>query len=185
MSRLILAATMTANYGIYGPAYELMEHVAVKHGSEEYLDSEKYQVRHRDFQALDGPGSLRDFIALVNRIRQRNPALHTDPNLRFHKMDNEQLICYSKATANLANVILVVVNLDPNYTQAGWTELDLKELGLDLHHPFQVHDLLSGAHYLWHGPRNYVELNPHRMPAHVFRIRSSLHTEQDFDTFDG
>ena len=185
MSRLILAATMTASYGIYGPAYELMEHVAVKHGSEEYLDSEKYQVRHRDFQALDGPGSLRDFIALMNRIRQRNPALHADPSLRFHKIDNEQLICYSKATANLANVVLVVVNLDPNYTQAGWTALDLKELGLDLHHPFQVHDLLSGAHYLWHGPRNYVELNPHRMPAHVFRIRSSLHTEQDFDTFDG
>ena len=185
MTRLILAATMTANYGIYGPAYEMMEHVAVKHGSEEYLDSEKYQVRHRDFQALDGPGSLRDFIALMNRIRQRNPALHADPSLRFHKIDNEQLICYSKATANLANVVLVVVNLDPNYTQAGWTELDLKELGLDLHHPFQVHDLLSGAHYLWHGPRNYVELNPHRMPAHVFRIRSSLHTEQDFDTFDG
>ena len=185
MTRLILAATMTANYGIYGPAYEMMEHVAIKHGSEEYLDSEKYQVRHRDFQALDGPGSLRDFIALMNRIRQRNPALHADPGLRFHKIDNEQLICYSKATANLANVVLVVVNLDPNYTQAGWTDLNLKELGLDLHHPFQVHDLLSGAHYLWHGPRNYVELNPHRMPAHVFRIRSSLHTEQDFDTFDG
>ena len=116
MSRLILAATMTASYGIYGPAYELMEHVAVKHGSEEYLDSEKYQVRHRDFQPLDGPGSLRDFIALMNRIRQRNPALHADPSLRFHKIDNEQLICYSKATANLANVVLVVVNLDPNYT---------------------------------------------------------------------
>jgi len=185
MTRLIMAATLTANYGIYGPAYEMMEHIAVKHGSEEYLDSEKYQVRHRDFQALDGPNSLRDFIALVNRIRKRNPALHSDPSLRFHKMDNEQLICYSKATANFGNVILTVVNLDPNYTQAGWTELNLAELGLDLHHPFQVHDLLSGAHYLWHGPRNYVELNPHRMPAHIFRIRSSLHTEQDFDTFDG
>ena len=184
MTRLIMAATLTANYGIYGPAYEMMEHIAVKHGSEEYLDSEKYQVRHRDFQALDGPNSLRDFIALVNRIRKRNPALHSDPSLRFHKMDNEQLICYSKATANRANVILVVVNLDPNYTQAGWTHLHLDQLGLDLHHPFQVHDLLSGAHYLWHGPRNYVELNPHRMPAHIFRIRSSLHTEQDFDTFD-
>ncbi len=185
MTRLIMAATMTANYGIYGPAYEMMEHVAVKHGSEEYLDSEKYQVRHRDFSMLDGPDSLHDFIALVNRIRQRNPALHSDPSLRFHKIGNEQLICYSKATAHFANVILVVVNLDPNYTQAGWTELNLAKLGLDLHHPFQVHDLLSGAHYLWHGPRNYVELNPHRMPAHVFRIRSSLHTEQDFATFDG
>jgi starch synthase (maltosyl-transferring) len=82
-------------------------------------------------------------------------------------------------------VILVVVNLDPNYTQAGHTQLDLTALGVDPHQPFQVHDLLTGAHYLWNGPRNYVELNPHRMPAHVFRIRSSLHTERDFDTFDG
>ncbi len=185
MTRLILAATMTANYGIYGPAYEMMEHVAIKHGSEEYLDSEKYQVRHRDFAMLDGPGSLHDFIALVNRIRKRNPALHTDPSLRFHPVDNEQLICYSKATANLANVILVVVNLDPNYTQSGWTLLDLAALGLDPNLPFQVDDLLTGAHYLWNGPRNYVELNPHRMPAHVFRIRSSLQTEQNFDTFNG
>ncbi len=185
MSRLVMAATMTANYGIYGPTYEMMEHVAVKHGSEEYLDSEKYQLRYRSFQDLDGPNSLHDFIALVNRIRKRNPALQSDWSLRLHPMDNEQIICYSKATANRANVILVVVNLDPNYTQAGFTQLHLEELGLDPHQPFQVHDLLTGAHYIWNGPRNYVELNPHRMPAHVFRIRSSLHTERDFDTFEG
>ncbi len=185
MSRLVLAATLTANYGIYGPAYEMMEHVAVKPGSEEYLDSEKYQVRYRGFQELDGPNSLRDFIALVNRVRKRNPALQADWNLRFHQVDNEQIICYSKATGNRANVILVVVNLDPNYTQAGFTQLNLEELGLDPHQPFEVHDLLTGAHYIWNGPRNYVELNPHRMPAHLFRIRSSLHTERDFVTFDG
>jgi starch synthase (maltosyl-transferring) len=185
MSRLVMAATMTASYGIYGPAYEMMEHVAVKHGSEEYLDSEKYQLRYRGFQDLDGPGSLRDFIALVNRIRKRNPALQSNANPRVHGIDNEQIICYSKATANRANVILVVVNLDPNYTQAGMTQLDLVALGVDPHQPFQVHDLLTGAHYLWNGPRNYVELNPHRMPAHVFRIRHHLHTERDFDTFEG
>jgi starch synthase (maltosyl-transferring) len=185
MSRLVLAATMTANYGIYGPAYEMMEHVAVKHGSEEYLDSEKYQLRYRGFPELDGPNSLRDFITLLNRIRKRNPALQADWSLRFHKIDNEQIICYSKTTDNHSNVILAVVNLDPNYTQAGMTQLNLEELGLDPHQPFQVHDLLTGAHYIWNGPRNYVELNPHRMPAHVFRIRSSLHTERDFDTFEG
>ncbi len=185
MSRLVMAATMTANYGIYGPAYEMMEHVAVKHGSEEYLDSEKYQVRYRGFQDLDGPNSLRDFIALVNRIRKRNPALQSNANAHVHGVDNEQIICYSKATDNRANVILVVVNLDPNYTQAGMTQLDLAVLGVDPHQPFQVHDLLTGAHYLWNGPRNYVELNPNRMPAHVFRIRHHLHTERDFDTFDG
>lgn len=185
VSRLVLAATMTANYGIYGPAYEMMEHIAVKHGSEEYLDSEKYQLRYRGFQELDGPNSLRDFIALANRIRKRNPALQTDRNLRFHQIDNEQIICYSKTTDNLANVILVVVNLDPNYTQAGWTQLNLEALGVDPHQPFQVHDLLTGAHYIWNGPRNYVELNPHRMPAHVFRLHNHLHTERDFDTFTG
>lgn len=185
MSRLVMAATMTANYGIYGPAYEMMEHVAVKHGSEEYLDSEKYQLRYRSFQDLDGPNSLHDFITLVNRIRKRNPALQSNANLCIHGIENEQIICYSKATTNGANVILVVVNLDPNYTQAGMTQLDLAALGVDPHQPFQVHDLLTGAHYLWNGPRNYVELNPHRMPAHIFRIRHHLHTERDFDTFDG
>ena len=185
MSRLVMAATMTANYGIYGPAYEMMEHVAVKHGSEEYLDSEKYQLRYRGPQDLDGPNSLHDFITLVNRIRKRNPALQSNANLCVHAIDNEQIICYSKATTNGANVILVVVNLDPNYTQAGFTQLDLTALGVDPHQPFQVHDLLTGAHYLWNGPRNYVELNPHRMPAHVFRIRHHLHTERDFDTFGG
>jgi starch synthase (maltosyl-transferring) len=185
VARLVMAATMTANYGIYGPAYEMMEHVAIRHGSEEYLDSEKYQLRYRSFQDLDGPNSLRDFIALVNRIRKRNPALQSDWSLRLHRIDNEQLICYSKATANRANVILVVVNLDPNYTQAGMTQLDLEALGVDPHQPFQVHDLLTGAHYIWNGPRNYVELNPNRMPAHVFRVRHHLHTERDFDTFEG
>ncbi len=185
MSRLVMAATMTASYGIYGPAYELMEHVAVKHGSEEYLDSEKYQLRYRDRQELDGPNSLCDFIALVNRIRKRNPALQSDWGMRVHQVDNEQMLCYSKVTPDRANVILVVVNLDPHYTQAGWTHLDLEALGVDPQQPFQVHDLLTGAHYLWHGPRNYVELNPHRMPAHVFRIRHHLHTERDFATFEG
>jgi starch synthase (maltosyl-transferring) len=185
MSRLVMAATMTANYGIYGPAYEMMEHVAVKHGSEEYLDSEKYQLRQRGFQDLDGPDSLREFITLVNRIRQRNPALQSDWGLQIHLVDNEQILCYSKATANYSNVILVVVNLDPNYTQAGWTGLNLEALGVEPLKPFQVHDLLTGAHYIWNGPRNYVELNPHRMPVHVFRVLSGLHTERDFVTFDG
>ena len=185
MSRLVMAATMTANYGIYGPAFEMMEHIAVKPGSEEYLDSEKYQIRHRSFQDLDGPNGLRDFITLVNLIRKRNPALQSDWGLRFHDVDNEQIICYSKATAKYSNVILVVVNLDPNYTQAGWTSLDLAALGVDPQQPFQVHDLLSGSRYVWNGPRNYIELNPNRVPAHIFRIRGSVQTEQDFESFSG
>jgi len=185
MTRLVMAATMTANYGIYGPAYEMMEHIAIRHGSEEYLDSEKYQLRQRGFQDLDGPNSLREFIALVNRIRKHNPALQSNWSLRLHLVDNGQILCYSKSTADHSNVILVVVNIDPNYTQAGWTGLNLEELGVDPHQPFQVHDLLTGAHYIWNGPRNYVELNPHRMPAHVFQVLSGLHTERDFPTFQG
>ncbi|MCB1769418.1 MAG: alpha-1,4-glucan--maltose-1-phosphate maltosyltransferase, partial [Candidatus Competibacteraceae bacterium] len=185
MTRLAMAATLTANYGIYGPAFEMMEHVAVKHGSEEYLDSEKYQLRQRGFQDLDGPDSLREFIALMNRIRKHNPALQSDWNLRLHHVDNDQIICYSKSAVDHSNIILVLVNLDPNYTQAGWTGLNLEELGVDPFQPFQVHDLLTGAHYIWNGPRNYVELNPHRMPVHIFRVLSGLHTERDFPTFQG
>ncbi|MBL8260020.1 MAG: DUF3416 domain-containing protein [Candidatus Competibacteraceae bacterium] len=183
MSRLAMAATMTASYGIYGPAYEMMEHIAIKHGSEEYLDSEKYQLRYRGFKELDGPNSLRDFIALINRIRKRNPALQADWRLRFHDISNDQLICYSKSTEDFANVILVVVNLDPNYTQSGWTNLNLAALDIDPQQPYQVHDLLSGANYNWNGPNNYVELNPHRMPAHVMLLKRHPHTERDFDTF--
>jgi starch synthase (maltosyl-transferring) len=168
MSRLVLAATLTANYGIYGPAYEMMEHIAVKHGSEEYLDSEKYQIRYRSFQELDGPNSLRDFIALVNRIRKRNPALHADQACGSTRPITSRSLLQQNHRRS-ANIILVVVNLDPNYTQAGFTQLDLEALGIDPDQPFQVHDLLTGAHYIWNGPRNYVELNPHRMPAHVFR----------------
>ncbi|MFZ1830134.1 MAG: alpha-1,4-glucan--maltose-1-phosphate maltosyltransferase [Candidatus Competibacteraceae bacterium] len=177
LSRLVMAATMTANYGIYGPAYEMMEHVAVKHGSEEYLDSEKYQLRQRGFQDLDGPDSLRGFITLVNHIRQRHPALQSDRGLHIHPVDNGQILCYSKAIAGCADVILVVVNLDPNYTQAGCTDLNLEALGVKPSESFQVHDLLTGAHYVWNGPRNYVELNPHRIPAHVFHVLNGRHTE--------
>lgn len=184
-ARLAMAATMTANYGIYGPAYEMMEHVAVRPGSEEYLDSEKYQLRQRSFDELNGENSLHDFITQINRIRRDNPALQHDWGLQVHSTDNEQLLCYSKSTPNHSNVVLVIVNLDPNHTQAGWTGLNLEALGLDIFHPFQVHDLLSGAQYIWNGPRNYVELNPLKMPAHIFQIRNAPHTERDFLTFGG
>ena len=162
MARLVLAATLTANYGIYGPAYETMENVPVKHGSEEYLDSEKYQIRQRD---LDQPGTLKNLISQVNHIRKNSPALKQDWNLHFHPIDNEQLICYSKWNDRKTDIILVVVNLDPHHMQSGWVSLDLEILEIDPQRAFEVHDLLSDAHYLWHGPRNYLELNPHHMPA--------------------
>ncbi|ADE15575.1 alpha amylase catalytic region [Nitrosococcus halophilus Nc 4] len=180
MSRLVLAATLGANYGIYGPAYELMENRPREPGSEEYLNSEKYQLRHWD---LDRPDSLKDFIARVNQIRKHHPALQSDRNLHFYPVDNEQLICYSKWTKDLADIILVVVNLDAYHAQSGWVQLPLESLGIEPHLPYQVHDLLSDNRYLWQGPRNYVELNPELIPAYIFRLRRRVRTERDFDYF--
>jgi starch synthase (maltosyl-transferring) len=180
MARLVLAATLGASYGIYGPAFELCQNVAVAPGSEEYLDSEKYEVRRWD---IDHPESLREFIALVNRIRRENPALRADERLRFHDTANEQLIAYSKSTPEGDNVIVVVVNLDPHHTQAGSLDLPLHEFSIPDDHPYEVHDLLTNAHYLWHGYRNYVELDPHSVPAHIFRLRHGVRSERDFDNF--
>ncbi len=180
MIRFLLAATLGANYGIYGPAFELLEGRALRRGSEEYLDSEKYQIRHWD---LDAPNSLREFIALVNRIRRDNPALQTDWQLEFHPVDNEQLICYSKRSADGSNLILVVVNLDPHYRQSGFVELPLSQLEIEEDRPYQANDLLTGARYMWTGPRNYVELDPASVPGHIFRIRRRLRVETDFEYF--
>ncbi len=180
MVRLILAATLGANYGIYGPAFELCENRAREFGSEEYMDSEKYELRQ---WAIDSPESLAPLIRLVNTIRRENPALHGDWSLRFHTIDNEHLICYSKQTTDLSNVILVIVNLDVHHTHSGWLEIPLREWGLEAGQAFQVHDLLSNAHYLWHGHRNFVELDPRRMPAQIFRVKRRIRTERDFDYF--
>jgi starch synthase (maltosyl-transferring) len=180
MVRFILAATLGASYGIYGPAFESCENVPLKAGSEEYLDSEKYQLKHRDLNSTD---SLKQFISRVNRIRKENPALQSNGNLRFHQTDNPSLICYSKATDDLSNVIIVVVNLDCIHVQAGWLDLDLRSIGLDSRHTFQANDLLSGGRFLWQGPRNYVELTPESLPAHVLCLRRWVRTEQDFDYY--
>jgi len=180
MARLVLAATLGASYGIYGPAFELCENRPREPGSEEYLDSEKYEIKNWD---IARPDSLKDFIARVNQIRQENPALHSDWSLRFHEVDNEQLICYSKRTDDLSNVVLVVVNLDPHHTQSGWVEFSLEALSIDPQKPYQMHDLLRDARYLWQGSRNYVELNSQVVPAHVFRMRRRVRTERDFDYY--
>jgi starch synthase (maltosyl-transferring) len=182
MARLVLAATLGASYGIYGPPFELCVGQAVQHGSEEYLDSEKYQVRHWN---LDEPQSLRDFITRVNEIRRENPALHDNRSLRFFPTDNDQIIAYGKSTPDLANLIVVVVNLDPYHTQSGWLRLPSAELGLGSgpEDAYQVHELIGDARYLWHGDSNYVELNPHSCPAHILRVRRKLKTERDFDYY--
>jgi starch synthase (maltosyl-transferring) len=168
MVRLILAATLGASYGIYGPAFELCENTPFQPGSEEYLNSEKYELKHRDLLAA---GSLRDFIARINQIRKENPALQSDRRLRFHETDNPELICYSKTTDDLSNVIVVIVNLDCVRAQTGWVDLDLSSLGLDANQTFLVHDLLGQGEYLWHGSRNYVALTPESLPSHILRVR--------------
>jgi starch synthase (maltosyl-transferring) len=180
MIRLLLAATLGANYGIYGPALELGENRAVREGSEEYLDSEKYQIRDWD---LDDPQSLAELIARVNQIRREQVALQSDWSLRFHPVNNDQLIAYSKMTNDFLNIIIVVVNLDPHHTQSGMVDLPLQEFHLDAVVPYQMHDLLSDARYVWRGPHNFVELNPQRLPAHIFCIRRRVRTEGNVDYF--
>jgi starch synthase (maltosyl-transferring) len=180
MARVTLAATLGANYGIYGPVYELLERTPREPGSEEYLNSEKYQIRAWD---LARPDSLCDFISRLNAVRRENTALQSDWTLRFHPVDNEELIAYSKHAADWSNIILVIVNLDAHHTQSGFVEVPLDAWGLEGGQPYQVHDLLSGARYLWHGARNYVELDPRQSAAHVFRLRRRLATERDFDYY--
>ncbi|MBX3352711.1 MAG: alpha-1,4-glucan--maltose-1-phosphate maltosyltransferase [Phycisphaeraceae bacterium] len=180
VARLVLAATLCGNYGVYGPPYELAQVTPREPGSEEYLDSEKYQLRH---WALGGDDTLAPVMERVNRIRRENPALRRDDTLRFHHCENDQIICYSKRSHDGENAVVVVVNLDPHHTQSGFVNLDLPSLGLAWDDRFQAHDALNDARYLWAGPRNYVELHPHSSPAHVFVIRKSARTEQDFEYF--
>jgi len=180
MTRVVLAATLGANYGIYGPAFELCENAAAAPGSEEYLHSEKYEIKHRD---LNAPWSLKDYIARINSIRRAHPALQSDRGLRFHETDNPTLLCFSKTTEDLSSVIVVVVNLDSFHKQMGWVNLDLQSLGLNNGRPYQANDLLGGGRFMWQGSRNYVELTPEVLPAHILQIRRWVRTERDFDYY--
>jgi starch synthase (maltosyl-transferring) len=179
-ARLVLATTLAANFGLYGPAFELMESAPREPGSEEYRDSEKYQLRH---WPLDRPDSLWPLIARMNRIRRENSALHSNQSLRFCEIDNEQMIAYLKMDASCDNVILTIVNLDPYAAQSGWVHLDVEALNFAADQPYQVHDLLSEQRFEWRGPRNYVILDPQHSPAHVFRLRRRVRSEQDFDYY--
>ena len=180
MMRLVLAATLSANYGIYGPAYELRDHLPRSSGSEEYLNSEKYQLRswnHDDAQ------SLAPFIARVNRIRHDNPALQADRSLRFLPVENDQLIAYAKESEDGSNVIVTVVNLDRYNVQSGWIGLDAASIGVEPGESFQMHDLLSNQRFMWQGEFHFVQLDPHTVPAHIFVVRRRSRTERDFDYF--
>ncbi len=181
MTRAAMAATLTASWGIYGPAYELMEHVPVA-GREEYIDNEKYEIRYWN---LNAPHSLRHYIAQLNRIRREHPALQRNDTLRFHRVDidfheHEWLLAYSKTSTDGQDIILVVVNLDPERTHRGWVQVPLAEWNLN--GVFQAHDLLSDARYPWSGEFNYVELSP-AAPVHIFCIRRLRRDERGFEYF--
>jgi starch synthase (maltosyl-transferring) len=188
ITRVVLAATLFASYGIYGPAYELQEHLA-RRGAEEYAGNEKYELRAWD---LDSEDSLRPLITLLNRMRHRYAALRTNSTLEFHDVDNPVLLCYSKtapapctggAAPRSLDPVLVVVNTDPHHRQSGFVHLDLEKLGIDPAEPYVVQDALGGGSYRWTGPRNYVELDPNVLPAHVFVVRRHARSELDFDYF--
>ena len=177
--RLVLAATLAASYGIYGPVYELAVATPREPGSEEYLDSEKYQVHT---WRIDDPQSLAPLMRSINTIRREHPALQRNTGLRFHPVDGEWLLAYSKQDPG-DDLILVIVNLDPHHAQSGTVELALDQLGIDGEAPFEVHDLLTGETYMWQGPRNSVELDPAVRPAHVFEVRRHIRTESQFETY--
>jgi starch synthase (maltosyl-transferring) len=182
ITRAAMAATMTASWGMYGPLYELMRHVPVQ-GREEYVDSEKYELHHWN---LEEAGSLRQFIARLNRIRKEHPALQRNESIRFHRVDsdyaeNQQLLAYSKASPDGGDLVLVVVNLDPTSPQSGWVQIPVAEWGLE--GSYQAHDLISDQRYTWSGEFNYVELSPHVMPVHIMQIRRRVRDASGFEYY--
>ena len=166
MIRVLLAATLSPLYGIYS-GYELCENEALP-GREEYLDSEKYQFKERDWNA---PGNIKDWITRLNKIRKQNRALQLYTNLRFYHAENDAILFYGKMTAARDNIILVVVNLDPHRKQNSFVDVPIEQFGQMESDEYRVQDLLSGATYTWRGRRNYVELDPEIQPAHIFLVR--------------
>ena len=179
MKRLVLAATLSSSYGIYGPAFELCVRDGLP-GREEYRDSEKYEIKVWDREA---PGSLTDFIARINAIRKENPALQRTENLKFLDTDNDAILAFLKTSGDLSNVILAVINMDPRYRQSGWVSFSPAELKIPAGQPYLLHDLIDDEKYIWNGDSNYVELDPGVMPAHIFRVHGRLRRESDFDYF--
>ncbi|MGB8352897.1 MAG: alpha-1,4-glucan--maltose-1-phosphate maltosyltransferase [Chthoniobacteraceae bacterium] len=178
MIRAVLAATLSSVYGIYS-GFELCESAALPN-KEEYADSEKYQFKGRDWNA---PGNIKDLVTRINRIRKENRALHDYRNLRFFESDNDNVLFYGKMTESRDNIILVVVNLDPYQAQDSFIHVPVEEFGWMEGDTYQVHDLLTDERYLWKGTRNFVKLDPHTRPAHIFRLRRWISREQDFDYF--
>ena len=168
MVRAILATTLSTVYGIYS-SFELCENRAVKPNSEEYLDSEKYQVRHWDW---DRPGHIKELVRAVNEIRRAHPALHWNGSLRFCETDNPQIIAYMKTASDGTDPVLVIVNLDPHYMQHGHVEVPVALFGLAADEAYTARDLLTDTPFTWVGGRNYVRLDPGVRQAHVISLSS-------------
>jgi len=177
--RLVLAATLSDSYGIYGPPFELCVGDAVA-GTEEYEGSEKYEIRAWD---LNRPGNIVSVVTRMNRIRREHSALRHGRAPLFCGVDNPELIAFVRQARDEEGTVLVVVNLDPHHTQSGWVEIPAHALGMEADASFQVEDLLGGGSYLWSGGSNYVSLDPGVMPAHVFLIRHRVRSEGDFDYY--
>ncbi|MEJ2579093.1 MAG: DUF3416 domain-containing protein, partial [Kineosporiaceae bacterium] len=178
--RAVLAGTMSPSWGLYS-GYELCEHVALRQGSEEYLDSEKYTYRPRDWASYRPGGanqgrSIEDYLRRINRIRREHPALQRLRNITFHEADDDDILCYSRrlppsqTPTGREDSLIVVVNLDPHGARESLIHLDLPALGLDWSDTFTVHDLMTEQTYRW-GEHNYVRLDPHDHPAHVLHVR--------------
>lgn len=164
--RYALAATLSSNYGVYGPAYEFYENTPME-GKEEYFNSEKYEVRHYDWKRTN---RMTDIMTLLNKARKENKALQSTWNLQFCAIENPNLIAYLKATDDLSNILLVVVNLDPNTSQSGYVQLPKDKLRLGDKINVKMHDLVTDEHYTWAQEWNFVEINPHKMPFHLFKL---------------
>jgi starch synthase (maltosyl-transferring) len=165
--RFVLAALLSPTYGIYS-GYELYENTPREEGSEEYLHSEKYEIRVRDWDRDD---SLQPFIKRINQIRSKHPAFSHLTNLTFHQTDKDNVIAFSKVLRG-HDPLLVIVNLNPHHWEEATVSLDLDALGISYERAFEVHDLVSDTTYVWHGPHNYVRLDPHEEPAHIFRLQA-------------
>ncbi|HEX6227193.1 MAG TPA: alpha-1,4-glucan--maltose-1-phosphate maltosyltransferase [Chryseolinea sp.] len=164
--RLALAATLSSNYGIYGPAYEWHDNIPMQ-GKEEYFNSEKYEVKHHDWKKTN---RMTDIITMINAARKSNRALHSTWNVQFCTIENPNLLAYLKATDDLSNVILVVVNLDSNSRHSGYVQLPLGRLKIEGGVNVKVHDLITEEHYTWTQEWNYVELDPYKIPFHLFKL---------------
>ncbi|CAN5182458.1 alpha-1,4-glucan--maltose-1-phosphate maltosyltransferase [soil metagenome] len=167
--RLLLAGTLSSNYGMYGPLFEFGLNEAYP-GKEEYTRSEKYEIKHWDWVK---PTRIKEVITLLNKVRRENEALQSTWNIEFCDTDNDQIICFTKITQDKNNKLLIVISLDDLHTQTGWVQVPLKVLGLKENKPFAVNDLLSNTTYFWENEWNYVALHPQGIPGHIFKLENN------------